>query len=93
LNTALNARTKLYDVIYKHKTSVAIEEQVVDILSLSNPYLKFLGNDGKFYTMSEAVHNPAAYEQLTDGVFTLVSFNWDIFDFRFLRFAPPWTRT
>lgn len=81
LNSAFNARTKLYDVIYKHKTAVAIEEQVVNIMTLADPYLKFPGNDGKFYTMREAVHNMGAYQLVTDDIFTLVVF-------KLLKFQP-----
>lgn len=71
---AAQCRLDLHNKLYKHKTATNLELQLVKILVLANPHLKFVGKDGKLFTMSEAVHDVIAYSKINDSVLDLVRF-------------------
>jgi HD superfamily phosphohydrolase len=70
--SALHCRQTLHRDLYKHKTIIAIEAQLVKILQEANNHLLFPGSNGRMYKMSECIYDMCAFSKLTDSVLDII---------------------
>lgn len=69
----LSYRVRLHHVIYRHKTVVAIDKQMLKVLKLADKHLKFYGSEGKAFSLSEAAYDMEAFMKVTDDFLIYVS--------------------
>ncbi|KAI6177123.1 Metal-dependent phosphohydrolase domain containing protein [Aphelenchoides bicaudatus] len=62
----LSYRVRLHHVIYRHKTVVAIDKQMLKVLKLADKHLTFYGSNGKAFSLSEAAYDMEAFMKVTD---------------------------
>ncbi|KAL4234945.1 SAM domain and HD [Mactra antiquata] len=72
-----HTRSTLHRRAYQHKTTNIVDTMLVEALEKANDYLKFTGENGKQYRMSEAIYDMKAFIQLTDNVFHTILYSTD----------------
>ncbi|KAI6223201.1 HD domain-containing protein [Aphelenchoides besseyi] len=68
LESTFTCRMELHAKIYQHKTVLACQHLLVDILCAADPFIEFYADDGRCYRMSDAFKDMSAFCQLDDRV-------------------------
>ncbi|VDO40441.1 unnamed protein product [Haemonchus placei] len=63
-----DSRQKLHNLLYRHRVVRAIEEMVVRALRLADRHLRYMGDDGRFYSLSEMPQNLGAFIKTSDSI-------------------------
>ena len=61
-------RLNLHRKAYQHKTSHLINQMVIDMLCLVDPFITFKGKDGQRLRLSETIDDMTAYTKVNDSV-------------------------
>ncbi|KAI6211516.1 HD domain-containing protein [Aphelenchoides besseyi] len=68
LESTFTCRIELHAKIYQHKTTLAFQHLLVEVLRAADPYIKFYAKNGKCYRMSTAFKDMSAFCQLDDRI-------------------------
>ncbi|CAJ0605866.1 unnamed protein product [Cylicocyclus nassatus] len=63
-----DSRQMLHNLLYQHRVVCAIEAMVVKAMILADKHLKYMGDDGIEYNLSNVTQNLEAYLKTTDAV-------------------------
>jgi HD superfamily phosphohydrolase len=71
---AVRCREKLFESLYQHKSVIAMEIVLLEVLHLAGSYLKFYDDEGQEYTLKNAYKNMAVFSSLDDSILLEVKF-------------------